>query len=132
MTPSMVSWPEKYSSPPASEPGFSSVTFSPHVGHWTSPADGAEITTVEGLIQNGQLHPIQQGFKEEHGLQCGFCAPGMMLVTKALLAENANPSEEEIRWAISGNICRSTGYQNIVKAVRSAAAREVSIELILA
>jgi aerobic carbon-monoxide dehydrogenase small subunit len=84
-------------------------------------ANGREVTTVEGLMQNGQLHPIQEGFKEEHGLQCGYCTPGMMLVTKALLEENASPSEEEIRWAISGNICRCTGYQNIVKSVQWAA-----------
>jgi aerobic carbon-monoxide dehydrogenase small subunit len=91
--------------------------------HFAVQADGSEITTVEGLAQGGALHPIQQGFKEEHGLQCGFCTPGMMLVTKALLAENPSPSEEEIRWAISGNICRCTGYQNIVKAVQWAAAK---------
>jgi carbon-monoxide dehydrogenase small subunit len=84
-------------------------------------ADGRSITTVEGLIQNGALHPLQEGFKEEHGLQCGFCTPGMLLVTSALLEENPNPSEEEIRWAISGNICRCTGYQNIVAAVQWAA-----------
>jgi carbon-monoxide dehydrogenase small subunit len=84
-------------------------------------ADGREVTTVEGLRQNGQLHPIQTAFKEEHGLQCGFCTPGKMLVATALLEENANPSEEEIRWAISGNLCRCTGYQNIVKAVQYAA-----------
>jgi carbon-monoxide dehydrogenase small subunit len=84
-------------------------------------ADGRDVTTVEGLAQNGQLHAIQRGFKEEHGLQCGFCTPGMMLVSKALLDETASPSEEEIRWAISGNICRCTGYQNIVKAVQWAA-----------
>jgi carbon-monoxide dehydrogenase small subunit len=86
-------------------------------------ADGRKITTVEGLMKEGELHPIQQGFKEEHGLQCGFCTPGMLLVTSALLEENANPSEEEIRWAISGNLCRCTGYQNIVKAVQWAAAK---------
>ena len=73
------------------------------------------------LAQAGQLHPLQRGFKEEHGLQCGFCTPGMMLVASALLEENPDPSEEEIRWAISGNICRCTGYQNIVKAVQWAA-----------
>jgi carbon-monoxide dehydrogenase small subunit len=84
-------------------------------------ADGRSVKTVEGLAENGQLHPIQQGFKEEHGLQCGFCTPGMMLVSSALLEENPNPSEEEIRWAISGNLCRCTGYQNIVKAVQWAA-----------
>ncbi|MCP9485158.1 MAG: (2Fe-2S)-binding protein [Gaiellaceae bacterium MAG52_C11] len=85
-------------------------------------ANGRAIKTVEGLIRNGSLHPIQQGFKEEHGLQCGFCTPAMMLVSAALLEENPQPSEEEIRWAISGNICRCTGYVNIVKAVQWAAA----------
>jgi aerobic carbon-monoxide dehydrogenase small subunit len=84
-------------------------------------ADGREVTTVEGLASNGQLHPIQQGFHEEHGLQCGFCTPGMMLVSKALLEEIPDPTEEQIRWAISGNVCRCTGYQNIVKAVQWAA-----------
>src|SRR5881628_3764698 len=83
--------------------------------------DGREITTVEGLIRDGGLHPIQEGFREEHGLQCGFCTAGMMLTAVALLAENPNPTDEEIRWAISGNVCRCTGYQNIVKAVHSAA-----------
>jgi aerobic carbon-monoxide dehydrogenase small subunit len=84
-------------------------------------ANGKALTTVEGLADGAQLHPIQQGFKEEHGLQCGFCTPGMMLVSAALLDENPDPTEEEIRWAISGNICRCTGYQNIVKAVQWAA-----------
>jgi aerobic carbon-monoxide dehydrogenase small subunit len=84
-------------------------------------AQDREVTTVEGLLQGGALHAIQEGFKEEHGLQCGFCTPGMMLTAKALLAENPHPSEEEIRWALSGNLCRCTGYQNIVKAVRWAA-----------
>ena len=84
-------------------------------------ADGREVTTVEGLARDGGLHPIQEGFKEEHGLQCGFCTPGMMLVAKALLERNPDPTEEDIRWAISGNICRCTGYVNIVKAVRWAA-----------
>ena len=86
-------------------------------------ADRREVTTVEGLTRDGQLHPIQQGFREEHGLQCGFCTPGMVLVSKALLDENPDPTEEQIRWAISGNLCRCTGYQNIVKAVRWAAAQ---------
>ncbi len=86
-------------------------------------ADGREITTVEGLMEGGALHPIQQGFHEEHGLQCGYCTPGMMLTSVALLAENPDPSDEEIRWAISGNVCRCTGYQNIVKAVHNAAAK---------
>ena len=85
-------------------------------------ADGREVTTVEGLLRDGQLHAIQAAFKEEHGLQCGFCTPGMMLTGSALLAENPSPSEDEVRWAISGNICRCTGYMNIVKAVKSAAA----------
>ncbi len=89
--------------------------------HFAVQVDGRRVTTVEGLAQGGQLHPIQAGFKEEHGLQCGFCTPGMMLVTSALLEENPSPSDEEIRWAISGNICRCTGYQNIVKAVHWAA-----------
>ena len=84
-------------------------------------ADGREVATVEGLAGADGLHPIQQGFKEEHGLQCGFCTPGMMLVATALLEENPDPTEEEIRWAISGNVCRCTGYQNIVNAVRWAA-----------
>jgi carbon-monoxide dehydrogenase small subunit len=84
-------------------------------------ADGREITTVEGLAAGAELHPIQEGFHEEHGLQCGFCTPGMMLTAKALLDENPDPSEEEIRWALSGNVCRCTGYQNIVNAVRYAA-----------
>jgi carbon-monoxide dehydrogenase small subunit len=86
-------------------------------------AHGREVTTVEGLRRDGGLHPIQEGFKEEHGLQCGFCTPGMMLTSVALLEENPDPSEEEIRWALSGNICRCTGYQNIVKAVQWAAAK---------
>jgi carbon-monoxide dehydrogenase small subunit len=85
-------------------------------------ADGRDVTTVEGLAPPGGLHPVQEGFHVEHGLQCGFCTPGMMLTATALLAENPDPSETEIRWAISGNICRCTGYQNIVNAVRHAAA----------
>ena len=84
-------------------------------------ADGHEILTVEGLATASELHPIQEGFKDKHGLQCGFCTPGMMLCAKALLEENPNPSEDEIRWALSGNLCRCTGYQNIVKAVMWAA-----------
>jgi aerobic carbon-monoxide dehydrogenase small subunit len=85
-------------------------------------ASGRELTTVEGLTGEGGLHPIQVGFREEHGLQCGFCTPGMMLTAVALLAENPDPTDEEIRWAISGNVCRCTGYQNIVKSVQHAAA----------
>jgi aerobic carbon-monoxide dehydrogenase small subunit len=86
-------------------------------------ADGHEVTTVEGLAGPGGLHPIQEAFREEHGLQCGFCTPGMMLTATALLKENPHPTERDIRWAISGNVCRCTGYQNIVKAVQHAAAK---------
>jgi carbon-monoxide dehydrogenase small subunit len=86
-------------------------------------ADGHEVTTVEGLATSSELHPLQEGFKDEHGLQCGFCTPGMMLAAKALLDENPAPTEDEIRWALSGNLCRCTGYQNIVKAVLLAAER---------
>jgi len=84
-------------------------------------ADGRSITTVEGLATAAGLSPMQIGFHQEHGLQCGFCTPGMMLVGTALLAQNPNPTEDEIRWAISGNICRCTGYMNIVKAIKHAA-----------
>jgi carbon-monoxide dehydrogenase small subunit len=84
-------------------------------------AEGREIRTIEGLANNGQLHPLQEGFKEEHGLQCGFCTPGMILSAYALLDKNPDPSEEEIRWGISGNLCRCTGYQNIIMAVQYAA-----------
>lgn len=84
-------------------------------------ADGGEILTVEGLNTDGQLHPLQQGFKEEHGLQCGFCTPGMLISSYALLQKNPKPTEADIRWGISGNLCRCTGYQNIVKAVQFAA-----------
>src|ERR1700754_2217226 len=84
-------------------------------------ASGHEITTVEGLARGGELDPVQQGFHEEHGLQCGFCTPGMMLTARALLDSNPHPTDDEIRTAISGQICRCTGYQNIVKAIRWAA-----------
>ena len=84
-------------------------------------ADGRQIRTVEGLEQGGQLHPIQEGFWEEHGLQCGFCTPGMMMTSVALLERTLAPSEEEIRQAISGNLCRCTGYVNIVKSIQYAA-----------
>jgi len=87
-------------------------------------ADGHEVITVEGLGTASELDPIQEGFKDEHGLQCGFCTPGMMLTAKALLAENPNPTEDEVRWALSGNLCRCTGYQNIVKAVLWAAEKQ--------
>jgi len=83
---------------------------------------GRSITTVEGLAAGAAMSPMQTGFHEEHGLQCGFCTPGMMLVGTALLEHNPNPTEDEIRWAISGNICRCTGYMNIVKAIQHAAA----------
>jgi aerobic carbon-monoxide dehydrogenase small subunit len=86
-------------------------------------ADGSEVATIESLAQNGNLHPIQEGFMEEHGLQCGYCTPGMMMTSVALLKANPNPTEEEIRWGISGNLCRCTGYVNIVKAVQFAAAK---------
>jgi carbon-monoxide dehydrogenase small subunit len=86
-------------------------------------AEGAQLTTVEALSAGGALHPIQTAFKQEHGLQCGFCTPGMMLTSFALLAENPDPNEEQVRWALSGNICRCTGYVNIVKAVRAAASQ---------
>ncbi|HKT51671.1 MAG TPA: (2Fe-2S)-binding protein [Candidatus Angelobacter sp.] len=86
-------------------------------------ADGAEIMTVEGLIKDGALHPLQEGFKQEHGLQCGFCTPGMLMSSYALLSKTPNPTEDDIRWGISGNLCRCTGYQNIVKAVLDAAKR---------
>ena len=84
-------------------------------------ADGREIRTIEGVANNGKLHPLQEGFQEEHGLQCGFCTPGMIMSACALLEKNPHPSEQEIRWGISGNLCRCTGYQNIVKAVQYAA-----------
>ena len=83
-------------------------------------ADGADIATIEGMAKDGQLHPLQEAFWEEHGLQCGYCTPGMIMCSHQLLARNASPAEEEIREALSGNLCRCTGYQNIVKAVQSA------------
>lgn len=87
----------------------------------TVQADGAEITTIEGLASDGEFHPVQQGFWEMHGLQCGYCTPGMIMSSVALLERNPDPSEEEIRHALEGNLCRCTGYQNIVKAVQYAA-----------
>jgi len=86
-------------------------------------ADGGEILTVEGLMKDGQLHPLQEGFKQEHGLQCGFCTPGMLMSSYALLHNNPTPSEDEIRRGISGNLCRCTGYQNIVGAVQYASGK---------
>jgi carbon-monoxide dehydrogenase small subunit len=85
-------------------------------------ADGVEVMTIEGLAENGSLHPIQQAFHEQHGLQCGYCTPGMVMAVVSLLADSPNPTEHEIRLALEGNLCRCTGYQNIVEAVRSAAA----------
>jgi carbon-monoxide dehydrogenase small subunit len=84
-------------------------------------ADGREVMTVEGLEQGGKLHPIQEGFRQEHGLQCGYCTPGMLMTGYALLQKNSDPSEAEIREAISGNLCRCTGYVNIIKSIRHAA-----------
>ena len=84
-------------------------------------ADGAAITTIEGMAQNGKLHAIQEGFREEHGLQCGFCTPGMVMTAADLLSHNGSPSEDEIRHALEGNFCRCTGYHNIVKAIQHAA-----------
>ena len=84
-------------------------------------ADGSDIMTIEGLAQNGQLHPIQEGFWEKHGLQCGYCTPGMIMTSYGLLQSNPNPTEDEIRHGLEGNLCRCTGYHNIVKAVQYAA-----------
>ncbi|MBM2851163.1 MAG: [2Fe-2S] binding domain protein [Anaerolineales bacterium] len=84
-------------------------------------ADGSEVATIEGLARNGTLHPVQQGFWEKHGLQCGFCTPGMIMTAVDLLQRNPNPTEAEIRHGLEGNLCRCTGYQNIVKAVQYAA-----------
>jgi len=84
-------------------------------------ADGAKITTIEGLAQNGQLHPVQEGFWEKHGLQCGYCTPGMIMAICGLLKDNPNPTDEEIRHGIEGNLCRCTGYHNIVESVKYAA-----------
>jgi carbon-monoxide dehydrogenase small subunit len=84
-------------------------------------ADGTEVTTIEGLAQDGELHPVQQAFHEQHALQCGYCTPGMIMAAVSLLREQPNPSEQEIRLALEGNLCRCTGYHNIVKAVQAAA-----------
>ena len=86
-------------------------------------AQGRQIMTVEGLEQDGRLHPLQEGFWQEHGLQCGYCTPGMLMTSYAFLKKNPNPTEDEIRWAISGNLCRCTGYVNIVKSIEYAAAK---------
>ena len=95
----------------------------------TVQCEGARMVTVEGLEQNGVLHALQQAFHEEHGLQCGYCTPGMLTRAYRLLQENPNPDEEEIRYWISGNLCRCTGYQNIVKAVQSAAQKLATTQL---
>src|SRR3989442_6351979 len=84
-------------------------------------ADGSEVTTIEGLAQDGKLHPVQQAYHEQHALQCGYCTPGFVMATVSLLAENPKPSEQEIRHALEGNLCRCTGYHNIVRAVQAAA-----------
>ena len=84
-------------------------------------ADGHEVTTIEGLAQNGELHPLQQAFREHHGLQCGYCTPGMIMAAASLLEEQPSPSEDEIRHGLEGNLCRCTGYHNIVKAVQAVA-----------
>ena len=89
----------------------------------TVQADGSSVTTIEGLTSNGKLHPVQQAFWDKHGLQCGFCTPGMVLTACDLLQHNPNPTEAEVRHGIEGNLCRCTGYQNIVAAVQEAAAR---------
>ncbi len=88
---------------------------------FTVQANGADILTIEGLAKGGQLHPLQEGFWEEHGLQCGFCTPGMIMTAHQILERNPNPTEEEIRRSLAGNLCRCTGYHNIVKAIQYAA-----------
>jgi carbon-monoxide dehydrogenase small subunit len=90
---------------------------------FAAQADGSEVTTIEGLAKNGELHPLQQGFWEEHGLQCGFCTPGMIMAAVHLLNTNPSPTEQQIREGISGNLCRCTGYQHIVNAIQFAANR---------
>ena len=87
----------------------------------TVQANGATIKTIEGMAENGKMHPLQEGFHVEHGLQCGYCTPGMIMRAAELLAKNPDPTEDEIRWGISGNLCRCTGYVNIVKAIQYAA-----------
>jgi carbon-monoxide dehydrogenase small subunit len=92
----------------------------------TAQADGAEVTTIEGLASGAELHPVQAAFMDKHGLQCGFCTPGMIMAAADLLRRNPNPSDDEIRHGLEGNLCRCTGYHNIVEAVRSAAGAGVS------
>jgi len=91
-------------------------------------ANGGEVETIEGVAQNGQLHPLQEGFWEKHGLQCGFCTPGMIISARHLLSKNPNPSETDIRQAISGNLCRCTGYNKIVEAIQYAAVKMTAVE----
>jgi carbon-monoxide dehydrogenase small subunit len=91
-------------------------------------ADGAEVETIEALAADGNLHPLQEGFWEKHGLQCGYCTPGMIMSAKHLLDKNPNPSEEEIRWGISGNLCRCTGYNKIVEAIEFAADKQAAAD----
>ncbi|MCA9900026.1 MAG: (2Fe-2S)-binding protein [Ardenticatenaceae bacterium] len=95
-------------------------------------ANGAEIETIEGIANGAELHPLQEGFWEKHGLQCGYCTPGMIMSAKNLLAKNPNPTEEEIRWGISGNLCRCTGYNKIVEAIQYAAEKMNSAEEVTA
>ena len=90
---------------------------------FTIQADGKSLTTIEGLESGSKLHPLQEGFHEEHGLQCGFCTPGMIMRAVEILEKNPNPTEDDIRWGISGNLCRCTGYVNIVKSIQYAAER---------
>jgi carbon-monoxide dehydrogenase small subunit len=93
-------------------------------------ADGADVTTIEGLGRDGDLHPMQEAFREHHGLQCGYCTPGMIMAAADLIARSPDPSEEEVREALAGNLCRCTGYHNIVKAVRSVAAASRGAEVV--
>jgi aerobic carbon-monoxide dehydrogenase small subunit len=95
-------------------------------------ADGSNVVTIEGMAKDGRLHPLQEGFWEEHGLQCGYCTPGMIMTSHQLLSRNASPSEEEIRAALDGNLCRCTGYQNIVKAVQSASRKMKAVPKVAA
>jgi carbon-monoxide dehydrogenase small subunit len=93
----------------------------------TVQADGAEVTTIEGMGSEGDLHPMQEAFWKHHGLQCGYCTPGMIMASADLIAKNPSPTEEEIREALAGNLCRCTGYQNIVRAVQSASGQELTL-----
>ena len=95
----------------------------------TVQADGAEVTTIEGMARDGELHPLQEAFWNDHGLQCGYCTPGMIMAAAGLLADNPNPTEEEVRHGLEGNLCRCTGYHNIVKAVLAAAAGSSASEV---